>query len=302
MLIIGRIHRHRSSCYVLGIYTVIAGYFPLKSAICPWTLPQCLDFLFDSQHSRKCSCGGTYRLRLEKKQYQCSKCRFAVSPTAGTIFHKSTTPLSDWFIALYLFSQAKTGLTAKELERQLGCTYKTAWRMLTLIRSSLHPKGKKLSGTVETDEAYFGGRNKRSEGDTKTKVMGAVERKGNMIQRVVPNMKRGITKQFVSQTVKKGSDLYTDGSKRYSGVTYGYNHKKVNHAKKEYVKGDVHINNMEVFWSNVKRSLKGTHKVISSEYLQSYLDGFVFHCNNRNNDRKRFFSLLGSVLLGGAEI
>ena len=101
---------------------------------------QCLDFLFDIQHTRECSCGGTYSLLLGRKKYQCSTCRHQIAPTAGTISHKSKTPLPDWFYAMYLFSQAKTGLAATELQRQLGCTYKTAWRMLALIRAALLPQ------------------------------------------------------------------------------------------------------------------------------------------------------------------
>lgn len=91
----------------------------------------CLQFAFDALHSRECSCGGQYALRLERKQFQCSKCRFAISPLANTIFEKSSTPLTLWWHALWVFSNAKSGISAKELERQLAVTYKTAWRILS---------------------------------------------------------------------------------------------------------------------------------------------------------------------------
>src|SRR3989338_4878926 len=117
---------------------------------------KCLEFLFDAQHSRQCSCGGTYKPVKGRKQYQCSKCRFQIAPLAGTIFHKSDTPLTLWFKALLAFSNAKSGVSAKYMERELEVTYKTAWRMLMLIRKALGQKGT-LSGDVEMDTAYLGG-------------------------------------------------------------------------------------------------------------------------------------------------
>lgn len=96
-----------------------------------------LDFIFSTLHSYDCSCGGTYSRVKARKQYQCSKCRFQIAPTAGTIFHKSATPLSIWFYALFVFSNAKSGISAKELERQIGVTYKCAYRMLKQIREAL---------------------------------------------------------------------------------------------------------------------------------------------------------------------
>ena len=117
-----------------------------------------LDFIFDNLHSRDCSCGGKYSRIKGRKQYQCSRCRYQIAPTAGTIFHKSDTPLTDWFYALFIFSNAKSGISAKELERQLGVTYKCAWRILKQIRKALDQDSNKLDGTVEVDIAYIGGR------------------------------------------------------------------------------------------------------------------------------------------------
>lgn len=122
----------------------------------------CLDFIFKALHSEKCSCGGTYKKVAKRKKYQCSKCRFQIAPMAGTIFEKSSTQLSLWFHAIWIFSNAKSGISGKELERQLGVTYKTAWRILKHIREALGQPKRKLTGEVEMDEAYFGG--KRSAG------------------------------------------------------------------------------------------------------------------------------------------
>lgn len=118
----------------------------------------CLQFLFDSQHTRKCSCGGTYRLIDGRRQFQCSRCRFQIAPMARTLFQKSTTPLTLWFHAIWIFSNAKSGISAMEMQRHLEVTYKTAWRILSLIRKALKQDDDKLKGDVEMDGAYFGGR------------------------------------------------------------------------------------------------------------------------------------------------
>ena len=114
----------------------------------------CLTFLFDAQHSRKCECGGHYSLKTGRRQFQCSKCRYQISPTAQTVFHKSDTPLTLWFKAILTFSNAKSGISAKEMERQLEVTYKTAWRILMLIRKSLQQSGK-LRNNRHSDKERF---------------------------------------------------------------------------------------------------------------------------------------------------
>lgn len=267
----------------------------------------CLDYLFDAQHSRACSCGGSYKRVKGRKQYQCSKCRFQIAPLAGTIFHKSDTPLTLWFKALLAFSNAKSGISAKELERELEVTYKTAWRILMLIRKALTQGSDKLSGTVETDAAYFGGRYRSGKYNkyqkqaiaAKSVVMGAVERGGKARVSVVPNLSAKAHADFLTAAVERiGTRLMTDDTNMLNKIAVGYDRFSVNHKLGEYVKGDSYINTIEGFWSHVKRSIKGTHKVVSKKHLQEYLDGFVFHYNNRHSDKERFASLLGSVLLG----
>lgn len=264
----------------------------------------CLDYLFDTLHSRKCSCGGTYKRITGRKQFQCSKCRFQIAPTAGTIFHKSDTPLTLWFKAILIFSNAKSGVSAKELERQLEVTYKTAWRILALIRKALGQDKDKLSGDVEIDSAYFGGRfksgklNKRQKEAmaAKSVIMGAVARGGKIRAKVVKDDTADTHWVFIRDNIDKNARLMTDGSNRLESATWGYDRHSVNHKRHEFSRGDVHINTIETFWSHTKRSMKGTHKVVSKKYLQSYLDGFVFHYNNRHSDRERFSALLGSLL------
>lgn len=264
----------------------------------------CLEFVFDASHTKECGCGGVYKAREGRKQYQCSKCRFHISPLAGTVFHKSDTPLTLWFAAILAFSNAKSGISAKELERQLETTYKTAWRILHLIRKALAQDGK-LKGDVEMDTAYFGGHFKSGKYNEKQKeaiaaksvVMGAVQRDGNARLSVVENSKAATHAEFLKETVDpEGTRLLTDGTRVLDKVAMGFNRHSVNHNVGEFVRGDVHSNTIDAFWSHIKRSISGTHKVVSKKYLQEYLDGFVFLRNNRHSDRERFALLLGTLL------
>ncbi len=267
----------------------------------------CLEFVFDNLHSRECSCGGKYSLLKGRKKFQCSRCRFQIAPTAGTIFHKSDTPLTLWFHALWVFSNAKSGISAKEMERQLEVTYKTAWRMLRLIREALGKDFTRLGGDVEMDTAYFGGKGDAGPNNSrhsammreKSIVAGAVERGGAVRTRILKNNGAAEQGQFLREAVDPlwGTRLMTNGTNTLHNAAMGYDRHTVNHSKKEWARGDVHINTMESFWSHVKRSIKGTHKVVSKQHLQGYLDAFAFQWSNSRNDRQRFAVLLGSVLL-----
>jgi transposase len=264
----------------------------------------CLDYLFTNTHSNDCSCGGTFKRVAGRKQYQCSRCRFQVAPTAGTIFHKSDTPLTLWFHAIFVFSNAKSGISAKEMERQLGVTYKTAWRMLKLIREALGQDGTKLGGDVEMDSAYFGGKGNAGKNNenlsqvvkNKAVVFAAIERGGNMKATVMPDNTAKSHGEFLTASVDTTARLLTDSTNRLKNVATGFDRHMVDHHRFEFVRGDVHVNNVESFWAHAKRSIKGTHKVISKKYLQAYLDGFVFHYNNRHSDKERFVALFGEIL------
>src|SRR3989338_4162605 len=119
---------------------------------------KCLEFIFKTLHTKQCTCGGTFKRKEGRRQWQCSKCRYQLAPTAGTIFHKSDTPLTLWFHAIMVFSNAKSGISAKTMERDLEVTYKTAWRMLRMIRQGLRQGTALLHGDVEMDTGYFGGK------------------------------------------------------------------------------------------------------------------------------------------------
>jgi len=265
----------------------------------------CLKFIFNTLHSSKCSCGGEYKPIKGRKQFQCSKCRFQIAPTSGTIFHKSDTPLTLWLHAIFVFSNAKSGISAKEMERQLGVTYKCAWRILSLIRKALKQGDTKLRGDVEIDTGYFGGRGNAGRNNEKLSevmrkksvVTVAVERGGRIRAEIMPDSTAKTMESFIGRNVDtKLTSIFTDSSKVYIRSDKTHDRHAVDHHMGEYVRGDVHINTVETFFAHLKRSIKGTYKAISKQHLQSYLDGFVFHYNNRHNDRTRFEVLLGTLL------
>jgi transposase len=274
---------------------------------------ECLKRLFISLHNSQCSCGGEYRPRFKmlrgklvgRRKFQCSKCRYEIAPMAGTIFQKSSTPLSLWFHAVFIFSNAKSGISAKEMERQLNVTYKCAYRILSLIRQQLSQNKKKLNGTVEMDEGYFGGKGYGGKNNEllgvamskKAVVIAAAERGGVMKAEVTPNAKADTIGKFLNKNIEPvGTKLFTDKSNRYDRVAKGFDRHTVDHGRKEFVRGEIHVNHIETFWAHVKRSIRGTHKGVSKKHLQEYLDGFVFHYNNRGNGRDRFSSLLSLLL------
>ncbi|MFA5889152.1 MAG: IS1595 family transposase [Candidatus Paceibacterota bacterium] len=264
----------------------------------------CAEYIFDSLHSRKCSCGGEYKQLKGRRQFQCSKCRYQVAPTVNTIFHKSPTPLTLWFHALFVFSTSKSGLSAKNLESQIGVTYKCAWRMLNQIKKALKQSGDKLKGVVETDAGYFGGvknagRNNENLSESmraKAVVLIAVERNGNIKAKISENATADSLEKFVRDSVEEKAILLSDNARGFNRLNKNYRHFSVNHSKGEYVRYKTHVNTVETFISHLKRSIGGTFKSVSKKHLQSYLDAFVFHYNNRHNDRERFSSLLGAVL------
>lgn len=270
----------------------------------------CLAFLFKLHHSKRCSCGGVFKRVPDRRTYQCSRCRLQVSPTAGTIFEKSRVPLTLWFHALMMFSNAKSGLAAKTVQRDLEIGYKTAWRMIHLIRGTLKQSEEPLTGQVELDLAYFGGKGDAGKNSehlsevfrAKTKVLAAIERKGQARAQVVSSGSANNHKHFLWQNVStKDTKLMTDKALQLDNVAKPYDRHSVHHKKHEFVRGDAHTQTVDWFWSNVKGSIRGTHKSVSPKYLQSYLDGFVFHYNNARSDKARFEALLDTVLRSKGE-
>jgi transposase-like protein len=263
-----------------------------------------------------------YETAQQRQSWTCTACGHHVQPTAGTIFHKSSTSLHLWFYAMYLMTSTRCGISAKQLERELGVTYKTAWRMFHLIRNELMEQDddERLSGEVEMDEMYAGGKPRakdraqwahlsdsglrrqaaqRWSDKKKTPVFGMVERGGKVSAHVVPSTQGSTLGRHVQARVLPASIVYTDEAPAYVGIARrgGYEHRRIHHKARIYVEGAVHTNTIEGFWSLVKRGIDGTHHAVSAKYLQGYLNEYVWRYNRRN-DRQAMF--LGLILRAGA--
>jgi transposase-like protein len=246
-----------------------------------------------------------YDMTQQRQSWTCTGCGHYLHPTAGTIFHKSSTSLHLWFYAMYLMTSTRCGISAKQLERELGVTYKTAWRMAHLIRGELmQDDGSSLNGRVEVDETYIGGKprvrgiSKRGRGTKKAAVLGMVERQGRVVAVTVPNVRTATLMPKVIERVMPRSTVYTDELKSYVGmVRAGYFHRRIHHAEKVYVSGDVHTNTIEGFWSLVKRGIGGVYHVVSAKHLQGYLNEYAWRYNRRNDQRAQFETLLDRAAL-----
>ncbi|MGH7901380.1 MAG: IS1595 family transposase [Thermodesulfobacteriota bacterium] len=265
----------------------------------------CLEHIFNQRYGKNYECPrchktGFYRNRT-RKCYSCAWCGYDLSPLAGTIFHKSSTNLKNWFFAIFLMSTSKNGVAAKEIQRQTGVTYKTAWRMQRQIRMLMRPDDSKLNGTIEIDDTYIGGKRpgKRGRGASgKTPVLGIVEREGDVKADVVENMKKKTVMPIIEENVEEKSTVYTDEFSSYGGMTKaGFEHDVVQHGIKEYVRGEVHTNTIEGFWSQLKRSLHGTYHSVSPKHLQLYVDEFAWRYNHRAFSASIFHLLLQRVVV-----
>ncbi len=255
----------------------------------------CLAHLFEVRygHDHECpKCGKAKWHRLKNvKAFSCQSCGHHIHPMAGTIYEGSTTPLQLWFYAMFLFTKSRNGVSAKELERQLGVTYKTAWRMGHKIREHMarvdgdEPLGG--SGkTVQIDETFVGGYKKGAKGGKdKAIVMGMVEQGGNVMTRVVKDRKRLTMYPVIKSNVRVGTEVHTDELPAYNRLAYDrdYTYKSVDHSAKEYVGRDGQsTNSVEGFFMHIKRAIKGTHIWVSKKYLDSYLGEAEFIYNRRN--------------------
>jgi transposase len=229
--------------------------------------------------------------------YACHACGNHIFPLAGTIFHKSTTPLKTWFYVIKPMSSTRVGISAKQIQRETGVTYKTAWRMMKHVRQ-LMDEQIKLKGAVEMDEANFGGSDSNKHRhllrqDSKTTVFGIVERGGKVVTKVVPDAQKTTLLPIVGEVVQPKAMIYTDEHASYDGLRWmGKNHKHatVNHSE-GYVDGYAHTNTIDGFWSLVKRGITGVYYQVGLEYLQSYLNEYAFRYNRRHVMRP-MFSLL----------
>lgn len=244
-----------------------------------------------------------------RRIWKCKGCKKQFSVKLGTIFEDSPIGLDKWLPALWMLANCKNGVSSYELARALGVTQKTAWFMLHRIRLAMQTGTfQKLSGTVEADETYIGGKarnmhaGKRAEritgtgGAGKTVVMGLLERHGEVRTFVVDDTRGKTLRPKVRQHVQPGSELHTDALASYAGLSAEYVHKVVDHAEC-YVKDNVHTNGLENFWSLLKRSIKGTYVAVEPFHLFRYLDEQARRYNERKwTDGQRFLSVLRDVV------
>lgn len=267
----------------------------------------CLDKLCEMRYGREpvcdaCGKATKYHRIKKRKAYSCQWCGHHVYPCAGTPFEKSRTGLQKWFYAMFLFTTTRHGVPAKELERQLGVTYKTAWRMGHIIRELMNNIGiEKLIGEVEIDESYVGGRRPIHSGrgrgaQNKTIVLGMKQRGGNMIAMVIPDVKRATIQPLIEQYVRRGAIVHTDEWWAYHKLRQaGFDHRTVRHGAGEYDRDGSNTNAIENFWARLKLSIRGTHIHVSSQHLQKYVTEFAFRYNYRNMPDRMFAVLLASL-------
>ena len=239
---------------------------------------------------------------VSRPSYSCDHCGHHVHPTADTIFHKSSTPLTIWFHAIYLMAQTRCGISAKQIQRETGVTYKTAWRMFKQIRTMLDDeKSGPIGGfgrKVEMDETYYGSRSEgtRGRGTKKTPVVGMVQRKGQVRAFVAADVKADTLRGLIKEHVLPKSTVFTDTFRSYNGLdARGYTHERINHSEGVYVVGEVHTNTIEGFWSLIKRGIGGVYHSVGRHYLQTYLNEYSFRYNRRFDTQPMFVSFLQQV-------
>jgi transposase-like protein len=275
--------------------TAIAMRWPDGKITCPTCGSQNVTLL-KTRRIWKCNAG-----HVDKRQF---------SVKVGTIFEDSPIGLDKWFTAIWLIGNCKNGVSSCEIARDLGVTQKTAWFMLHRIRKAM-ARGtfEKFAGEVEADETFIGGlarfmhKDKKvakitgTGGAGKELVMGLLDREtGKVRVKHVANRKRGTLQEEVRANVEAGSEVFTDELASYTGLDKDYIHQFVNHAE-EYVRGNVHTNGIENFWSLLKRGLKGTYVSVEPFHLFRYLDEQAFRYNERKGtDRERFMETLFSTV------
>jgi transposase len=282
----------------------------------------CLDWLWreryasDGHHtfcpSKKCERERKFHKVNGRPTWDCDSCGHHIHPLAGTIFEKSSTSLYLWFFAMHLMTSTRCGISAKQLERELGVTYKTAWRMANLIRNELMVQdGEPLSGHVEADETWVGGKPRAadirrsreaahprqvSQGHGKARkvpVFGAVQRQGQVRASVIPDSQSATLAGELHRYVLPAATIYTDEWAAYVAPGRKYAaHRRIAHKENVYVSGDVHTNTIEGFFSLVKNGIRGVYHSVSNKWLQGYLNEYAWRYNHRAGSRSQFETLL----------
>ncbi|MGO9095740.1 MAG: IS1595 family transposase [Bryobacteraceae bacterium] len=271
----------------------------------------CLQYIQEQRfpgglaHCPKCEKERRHYRVSGRTAYACDHCGHHMYPLAGTIFEKSSTSLRAWFYAMYLMGSTRCGISAKQIQRETGVTYKTAWRIFHQIRTLLSEDLQLEGPSVEMDETYFGGRTHgKGRGlhlENKTPIVGIVERKGRVMARVTPKVNAHFLMGMAREHIVAESTVYTDEFSAYDrlprlrdeqGRPLRYSHRQINHSAKVYVIGDIHTNSVDGFWSLIKRGIGGVYHSVGRKYLQSYLDEYGFRYNRRDQGNLIFKSIL----------
>lgn len=275
----------------------------------------CLDKIFRLRYTGlvcpKCESDKPFTRVKNRRSYQCPACGFQLYPTKGTVFEKTTTPLTYWFYAIYLQTTTRNGVAAKELERQLNVCYKTALRMAHQIKLLMvNTHASPLTGVIECDETFVGGLNKNRHADKKvpesqgrsckdkTPVFGMLKRGGEVVAKVVTDTSAASLQGVIQAHVdKEQSLLITDEWIGYRGLKESYPHVVINHSEREFVRGAFDTNSIEGVWSQLKRTIKGTHIKVSRKHLQKYVDEVAFRYMHRHKQDTMFETILSRVAL-----
>jgi len=262
-------------------------------------------FFADGTECPKCEKASKFHRIKGRSAYSCQFCGHHVYPTAGTIFHKSTVSLQLWFFAIYLMSSTRCGISAKQLEREIGVTYKTAHRMFKQIRTLLADDDDgPLSGDVEVDESAYGGQPRATETHRQAMIrksyrptiLAMVERGGRVRPLVVPDRGGRTINRVVREHVLPSSMLFTDEFETYKAIGREYRgHRRIKHSAKLYAVGETHTQTVEGFFGLFKTGVRGVYHAISTNYLQAYLDEYAFRYNRRKSKEPMFWAILNRV-------
>ncbi len=236
--------------------------------------------------------GKSYKYK-DGKLFKCGDCRQQFTVRIGTIFEDSKIPLQKWFLVIYLATSLKKGISSVQVSKYAGITQKSAWFMLHRIRHTFGPTGNTLSGEVEVDETYVGGKRSRKLGspmDNKTPVVGMVERGGRIRTVVTADTSTASIKPLVRSNVRINTLVFTDEYPSYNDLRWmGYMHQSVNHSENEWRVGIAHTNTVEGFWSHLKRGIDGIYHHVSPKHLQRYCDEYSYrHDTRKLSDFDRF--------------